>query len=90
MRHLGIGGKYHNSQPELREKYCPDVETRWTSYKEQIKLYKLLKPFFVRGEFYGLGEEAHLHTLEDRSGAVLNLFNLSQNTRPQSRFHPYS
>jgi hypothetical protein len=81
VRHLAIGGKYHNFQPELREKYCPDVELRWASYKEQIKLYKSLKPYFVQGEFYGLGEEAHLHTLNDRSGAVLNLFNLSEKAR---------
>jgi len=88
VRHLGIGGKYHNFQPSMREKYCQDVEKRWAEYKKQMKLYKSLKPYFVRGEFYGLGEEAHLHTLKERSGAVLNLYNLSKTAKQKEVLVP--
>lgn len=81
VRHLGIGGKYHNFQPELRDKHCADVEARWSAYKRAVKLYKSLKPYFVRGIFHGLSEEGHLHTHSDRSGGVLNLYNLSHEMR---------
>ncbi|MCE5340873.1 MAG: hypothetical protein LLF92_07065 [Planctomycetaceae bacterium] len=78
VRHLGIGGKYHSYDPEIVAKYCPDPERRWDSYKQAMKLYLALKEYFVRGEFHGLHEEAHLHTLDGKIGGVLNLFNISE------------
>lgn len=78
VRHLGIGGKYHNLDPRIQEKYGADPEKRWNAYKEAMNLYKSLKPYFVRGEFYGVHEYAHLHTLDGKNGGVLCLFNLHE------------
>ncbi|OHB42489.1 MAG: hypothetical protein A2Y13_07150 [Planctomycetes bacterium GWC2_45_44] len=78
VRHIAIGGKYHHYDSRLREKYCPDTEKRWNCYKQAVKLYLLLKEYFVRGEFHGLHEEAHLHTLDGKIGGVLTLFNISE------------
>ena len=78
VRHLGIGGKYHNLDKRIQEKYIADPEKRWNAYKEAMKIYKSLKPYFVRGEFHGIHERAHLHTLEGVNGGVLCLFNLSE------------
>ena len=81
VRHLGIGGKYHNYDLKLRKKYCPNPETRWNAYKKAMKLYKSLKQYFVQGKFHGLHEEVHLHTLNGQPGGVINLFNISEESR---------
>ncbi len=46
-----------------------------------MKLYRRLKPYFVRGTFTGLAETLHLHTLPGRPGGVLNVFNLTDDVQ---------
>ena len=46
-----------------------------------MKRYRELERFYKRGEFYGLGEEAHVHALPDENSFVVNLFNLSDTPR---------
>jgi hypothetical protein len=77
VRHLGIGGKHGHPTINPQNKPPHDPERRFAAYKEQMTLYKSLKPWFVRGTFHGIDETAHLHTLPDKSGGVLNIFNLS-------------
>ena len=43
--------------------------------------YRKLERFYKRGEFYGMHEEAHLHVLPDENAFVINLFNLSDESR---------
>jgi hypothetical protein len=40
-----------------------------------------LKPFFARGQFFGLDETAHVHTLKKEQRAVVNVFNLDSSAR---------
>jgi hypothetical protein len=81
IRHLGIGGKYGlNKQP-----VGYDPEKRFNAYQDQMKIYKQLKPFFVRGEFHGLAENIHLHTLPNINGGVITAFNLT-NEQQQLEF----
>ena len=54
-----------------------DPEERFAAYQKQMALYRQLKPYFVRGTFHGLDEHIHLHTLADRTGGVLVIFNLT-------------
>ena len=82
VRHLGVGGK--NSHKSIEPKGgLPeyDKEKRFAAYQEQMKVYKRLKPLFVRGTFHGLAENIHLHTLRDACGGVINVFNITD--RPQ-------
>jgi hypothetical protein len=73
VRHLGIGGKYGlNKQPAG---YNP--EKRFEAYQKQMKIYKQLKSYFVRGEFHGLAENIHLHTIPNTKGGVITAFNLT-------------
>ncbi len=65
IRYLGVGGKH------------PD-EKVWQAHKDAMKTYLRLKPFFTQGEFYGLDEMIHIHTLPDRNAAVINCFNLAE------------
>ncbi len=78
VRHLGIGGKTSHPTIEppqgLPER---DPEKRFAAYKAQMALYQELKPYFTRGKFWGIAENAHLHTLAGHAGGVLNLFNLT-------------
>lgn len=74
IRHLGIGGKY--GLGERPAGYDP--EKRFASYQKEMGVYKSLKPYFVRGEFLGLAENIHLHTLPDRNGGVITAFNLKE------------
>lgn len=60
-RHLGVGGKH------------PD-EKVWEAHKKAMREYKRLKPFYTVGEFYGLDETVHIHSLRGK-GAVINVFN---------------
>jgi hypothetical protein len=81
IRHLGIGGKYGlNKQPPGY-----DPEKRFDAYQKQMKIYKQLKPYFVRGEFHGLAENIHLHTLPNINGGVITAFNLT-NEQQQLEF----
>jgi len=70
-RHLGIGGTHRD--PLVAE-----------AQRRAMQLYRQLKPFYVRGEFYGAPEtpeEVHLHVLRDRNAVVINLFNLHAEER---------
>jgi hypothetical protein len=69
-RHLGIGG----TSPK------PSVVA---AQKQAMQRYRQLDRFFKRGEFYGLGEEIHLHVLPKEQALVLNVFNLSDEARPR-------
>jgi hypothetical protein len=64
-RHLGIGGKH------------PD-EKVWQAHKDAMQTYLRLKSFFTQGEFYGLDEMIHVHTLKEKNAAVINCFNLAE------------
>jgi hypothetical protein len=77
VRHLGVGGKHGHESVDPKEKLPHDPDKRFAAYKAQMKLYQKLKPYFVRGTFHGLDEHIHLHTLPDRVGGVLVVFNLS-------------
>jgi hypothetical protein len=75
-RHLGIGGKH------------PD-EKVWAAHKRAMREYMRLKEFFVRGEFFGLGETIHIHTLKERGRAVVVAFNLDEKpARLAASFRP--
>ena len=89
VRHLGIGGKESSKTIEPGGGLPPrDPEKRFAAYKEQMALYRKLKPYFVRGTFHGIAENAHLHTLQDRAGGVLNLFNLTDKEQELEFFIP--
>lgn len=78
VRHLGIGGKESNKSvepPGGLPAYAP--EKRFAAYQEQMRIYKRLKPYFVRGQFHGLAEHIHLHTLPSEKGGVVTVFNLT-------------
>jgi hypothetical protein len=49
------------------------------NHKKDMKLYSQLQDFFKRGDFYGINEEIHIHTLPDKQESVINIFNLSDN-----------
>ena len=63
-RHLGIGGM-HPSRPV------------WEAHKAAMARYLQLKEYYARGEFYGFGEEVHVHVLPHARSFVVSLFNLS-------------
>jgi hypothetical protein len=78
VRHLGIGGKTSNKTIEPGGGLPPyDPETRFAAYQAHMRTYNRLKPFFVRGEFHGITETIHLHTLPGTPGGVVNVFNLT-------------
>jgi len=89
VRHLGIGGKTSSRTIEPPEGLPKrDPEKRFGAYKQQMKFYKALKPYFVRGTFHGIAENVHLHTLNDKQGGVLNLFNLTDEEQDIEIFVP--
>ncbi len=89
VRHLGIGGKDSSPTIEPQGGLPPrDKDKRFAAYKDQMKLYHRLKPYFVRGTFHGITETAHLHTLAEKAGGVLNLFNLSDEAQELQVFVP--
>jgi hypothetical protein len=63
-RHIGIGGDSPN--PKVVE-----------NHHREMKRYIELEDFFKRGEFYGINEEIHIHSLADKQACVINIFNLS-------------
>ena len=67
-RHLGIGGTHEN--PRIAH-----------AQQQAMQRYLKLDRFYKRGEFYGLGEEIHLHVLREEGAFVVNLFNLSDDER---------
>jgi hypothetical protein len=62
-RHLGVGGK--------------PGPAAWEADKRAMKSYMPLKRFYTQGEFYGIDEMVHAHTLADLRQSVLNVFNLT-------------
>jgi hypothetical protein len=62
-RHLGVGGKHAN----------PAV---WAAHRNAMRTYLPLKRFYTQGEFYGIDETVHAHTLPELGESVLNVFNL--------------
>lgn len=70
-RHMGIGGTHRD--PMIAE-----------AQRRAMQKYRKLKPYFARGGFYGIpecSEQVHIHVLPDRRSAVINAFNLSDETR---------
>jgi hypothetical protein len=67
-RHLGIGGTSPN--PSVVE-----------AQKRAMKRYREWDRFYKRGEFFGINEEIHLHVLPGENAFVVNVFNLSDQTR---------
>jgi len=67
-RHLGIGGTH--ADPRIAE-----------AQKKAMRRYRELERFYKRGEFYGISEEIHLHVLPEQDAFVVNVFNLSDETR---------
>ena len=67
-RHLGVGGTHEN----------PNVVN---VHRHAARRYRELERFFKVGEFYGMGEEIHVHVLPDEDALVVNLFNLSDEPR---------
>ncbi len=90
VRHLGIGGKTSNKTIEPGGGLPPyDPEKRFAAYQAQMRAYNRLKPFFVRGQFHGIAENVHLHTLPGVAGGVINVFNLTDETRRIAFSVPY-
>ncbi len=74
-RHLGLGGK-------------PPAPV-WEAEKRAMKTYLSLKPFYTRGDFYGLEETVIAHTLPKERASVVNVFNLDDApARKSLRFRP--
>jgi len=67
-RHLGLGGVFRD----------PLISA---AQKNAMVLYDKLSRYFKRGRFYGFGESVHLHVLPEENSFVVNLFNLSAETR---------
>jgi len=65
VRHLGIGGDHPD--PAVVE-----------NHHNNMRLYIDLQDFFKRGDFYGINEEIHIHTLPEKKQAVINIFNLAE------------
>jgi hypothetical protein len=63
-RHLGVGGK--SGKPAV-----------WEAQKRAMRTYLPLKRFYTQGEFYGIDETVHVHTLADLRQSVVNVFNLT-------------
>ena len=67
-RHLGIGGTHED--PLTAE-----------THRQAMRRYRKLERFYKRGEFYGLGDDIHVHVLPRENAFVVNLFNLSDESR---------
>lgn len=79
IRHLGIGGKTSHPTVEFAGALAPyDRESRYRDYREQMSLYRKLKPYFACGTFHGISEHVHLHKLSYATGGVINVFNLTE------------
>ncbi|MDF2834374.1 MAG: hypothetical protein K0Q63_14 [Paenibacillus sp.] len=79
VRHIGIGGRSSHPSIEIAGELAPyDRERRYADYRSAMSLYRELKAYYVRGTFHGISERVHLHTLEGKTGGVLNAFNLDE------------
>ena len=67
-RHLGIGGTH------------PDPAIA-AGHQAAMRRYRELERFYKAGDFYGISEEFHIHALPDENAFVINLFNLSDQSR---------
>jgi hypothetical protein len=67
-RHLGVGGTHPN----------PAIAA---GHQAALGRYRALERFYKAGEFYGISEEFHVHALPDENAFVVNLFNLSDESR---------
>lgn len=67
-RHLGIGGTHEN--PVIVE-----------AQKKAMQRYHELERFYKTGDFYGINEEILIHALPAENAFVVNLFNLSNESR---------
>jgi len=67
-RHLGIGGTHPDP-------LVADAQVR------AMATYRRLERFFKRGAFFGLGEDIHAHALPSENAFIVNLFNLSDQSR---------
>jgi hypothetical protein len=75
-RHLGVGGSH------------ADANVRATQ-KSIIGTYRRLKHFYTTGVFYGIDETIHVHVDRKKTGAVLNIFNLTDKpASPEIKFDP--
>jgi len=63
-RHLGFGGTHGN--PETERKIL-----------DACAVYDRYRRFFSRGDFFGLGEDCHCHTLAEERKTLVNIFNLT-------------
>ena len=52
-------------------------EKKFQAYKKAMDKYRELREFYTRGEFYGIEEYVHVHTLAHKNEAVVNAFNVS-------------
>ena len=78
VRHLGIGGLRTSYAWPGRGGFHPLPEERFLAYKAAVAEYQSLKRFFARGQFFGIDEYTHVHTISDENAAVINLFNVTQ------------
>lgn len=76
-RHLGIGGTHPNFAIAA-------------AHRKNMERYRELERFFKVGEFYGLSEEFHIHVLRTENAFVVNLFNLSDESRLISGTIPFA
>jgi hypothetical protein len=74
VRHLGIGGK-KGLEGQVEN------ESRFSAYKNAMRRYLALRPYFTLGRFYGTDELTHLHALPSRQGVVVVAFNLGGSTQ---------
>ena len=78
VRHLGIGGKDSNKTIEPGEGLPPyDHDKRFAAYKAQMATYNRLRAYFGRGRFHGIAENIHMHTIPEKAGGVINVFNIT-------------
>ena len=74
-RHIGMGGK-------------PTDPAIWEAQKQAMKTYLPLKKFYSQGEFHGLDETIHVHTLPGLKSSVIDCFNLEH--QPVTRHVQFS
>ena len=67
-RHLGIGGTH--KRPEVAR-----------AQQEAMRRYRELDRFYKRGDFFGISEQIHVHTMKSEQTMVVNVFNLSEDKR---------
>ncbi len=67
-RHLGIGGTHADPRVAALQRHA-------------MRRYRALDRYYKRGEFFGFGQEVHVHVLSAEHGMVVNLFNLSDQAR---------